>query len=264
MKRSVLILQPIHNTSADIFKRFHLGQPLSSEQFHLLDSHRQQLSSRDFDPILEYYLHAQEKKHLSFILPYEKINREAIKSLKKRLRLMLQKNSAQQAAISFTPEQFAKFKQYTMQELIFWHGNQSLTGAPSYPSCIPPIIYFQWGNQFGIVKQSVLAGEKALKANILVYFEDRQERNLENCVADYKKHLAEQIKVSGKVIQNKKEIVHSNQPSYPAAAVTLEKSHLTHPPTKEIANTDKPSSSAAEVTLEKSHLIYPPAPSFHH
>jgi hypothetical protein len=102
-----------------------------------------------------------------------------------------QKNS--QASIRLTHKQYLQFKQYNIQDLIYWHGNQFLTGAPFYPGGIPHVIYFQWGNMFGIVKPSVLAGEEALKANILIYFVDMMDRDIDRCVLDYDKQVNEDL-----------------------------------------------------------------------
>lgn len=188
MTRPTLILQPIHNSSSDILKTFAMGKPLSPEQRHYLEWHDKQLSSHEFDPILKYYIESYKKHYgqyqASFLLPHEVMNFEDVQRLKKRIALFLRENKGR-LAIPFTQQQLVQFNDYTAQELIYWHGNQFLTGAPFIPGGIPPVIFFQWGNYFGIVKYCVLPGEKGLKANILVYFEDRDDRLIDECVKNY-------------------------------------------------------------------------------
>src|SRR5579883_1087206 len=186
-----LFLQPIHSSSAGILHSFLEGKNLSTDQTHFLEWHQKQLSNAFYDPILNYYLRSQQHKqhdyHGVFLLPHEAMNLDAIQLLKKRIQASLKNYHS--AIISVTQQQFLDFREYTIQDLIFWHGNQYLTGAPFFPGGIPPVIYFQWGNTFGIVKYVILADEKDLKANVLIYFEDMQERNLDECVADYEKTL---------------------------------------------------------------------------
>ncbi|MCE3237341.1 MAG: hypothetical protein K0R24_322 [Gammaproteobacteria bacterium] len=234
--RPTLILHPLHHTTADIVKRFTLGKPLTPDQINFLDWHQAQLSNPEFDPVLKYYLKSRNDHenhfHTSFLLPHEKMNREAIALLKKRLAIMLKANSEHRVVMSLTHEQFVEFKKYTIQELIFWHGNQFLTGAPFYPSGTPPLVLFQWGNYFGIIKYVVIAGEKAVMGNLLLYFEDRQERSLEECVADYQKRMANEMKLQADLLHNK-EIIKSHDPQFiKTPELTLSKSYLiSHLPT---------------------------------
>lgn len=194
--RPNLILQPIHNSSTDILKCFANGKPLSSDQTHFLEWHQKQLSGAEFDPVLKYYLQLNKshphKYQGTFLLPHEIINFEAIKKLKERIQLFL-KQKAKNVSISLNQKQFQQFIEIGTKELIFWHGNQFLTGAPMFPGGTPPVIFFQWGNFFGIVKYLVLAGEKALKANLLIYFEDMQDRNLDQCVIEYNHRLTLEV-----------------------------------------------------------------------
>jgi len=195
--RPKLILQPIHNSSVDILQSFASGKPLTSDQMRFLEWHQRELSSAEFDPVLKYYLeyykkHHQKQYQATFLLPHEELNFEDIQRLKKRIKLFIQKN-AHRVAIGLSQKQFLKFKEYNAQELIFWHGNQALTGAPYLPGGIPPVIFFQWGNLFGIVKYLILAEEKALRSNILIYFEDMADRYLEQCVIDYQQKIKEEL-----------------------------------------------------------------------
>src|SRR5690606_35947581 len=88
-----------------------------------------------------------------------------------------------------SPSDFLSFRAMTTDELILYHGNQLLTGAPFFPGGVPQLIYFQWGNLFGVAKYVVIAEEKALKSNVLIYFEDRHERLLQDCVYQYNQKL---------------------------------------------------------------------------
>ncbi len=228
--RPTLILHPLHHTTADIVRCFTLGKPLTPDQVNFLDWHQAQLSNPEFDPILKYYLKSrsdhQNNLHASFLLPHEKMNRESIALLKKRLAIMLQANPEHRVVMSLTQEQLLKFKEYTIQDLIFWHGNQFLTGAPFYPGGTPPLILFQWGNYFGIVKYVVIAGEKAVMGNLLLYFEDRQERSLDRCVSDYQKHMATDLELQTNLLHNK-EIIKSDDPQFiKTPELTLSKSYL--------------------------------------
>lgn len=207
--RPTLILQPIHTSSASILKAFSEGKPLTNDQHEFLRWHENQLSNEWYDPILHYYLHSkrpQREYHGTFLLPHEEMNLEAIQSLKKRILASL-KNKFSHAVININQKQFLSFKQYTINELIFWHGNQFLTGSSFYPGGIPPVIYFQWGNLFGVVKYLVLSDEKALKANILIYFEDLQDRTLDECVKEYQQHVNNEIQLQNELV-NQKKLIH--------------------------------------------------------
>jgi len=225
-----LILQPLHHTTADIVKCFTLSKPLTPDQVNFLDWHQMQLSDPQFDPILKYYLKSrgdyQNNLHTSFLLPHEKMNRESIALLKKRLAVMLQENPEHRVMISLTQEQLLTFKEYTIHDLIFWHGNQFLTGAPFYPSGTPPLILFQWGNYFGIVKYVVIAGEKAVMGNLLLYFEEMQERSLDRCVLDYQKRMAEEVKLQNTLLHNKEIIKSYDQKLIKTPELTVSKSYL--------------------------------------
>ena len=205
MKQSI-ILQPIHNTSVDILTNFANGKPLSAEQYQFLESHQSKLSSALFDPIYQYYVEAEKKKrkfHGSFLMPAEEITRENIKKFKKRLQLFLQQKFSH-VTLQFTAEQLLKFKEVCAPELIYFHGNQFLTGAPFILGGIAPVILFQWGNFFGVVKYVIMADEKSMKGNTLIYFEDRQERSLDECVLDYGKKLSKEHSLQNTILAENK------------------------------------------------------------
>ncbi len=200
MSRPTLILQPVHNSSAEILRHFVEGKPLNSDQRNFLEWHQREISNTTFDPVLRYYLqhHNAQQYQGTFLLPHEALNFEGLQQFKKRLLASLRQNN--RIAVPMTQQQFMQFKAAGIHELIFWHGNQLLTGMPFYPGGIPPVIYFQWGNAFGIVKYVVLSGEKALKANLLVYFEDMEERHLEQCVKDYQLQLQKETELQNHLI----------------------------------------------------------------
>lgn len=202
--RPTLYLHPIHGSSTAILRSFFDGKPLSSDQLNFLDWHQHELSNACYDPILNYYLSSRHHKthqfHGTFLLPHEEMNLEAIQSLKQRILASLsQKHKS--VVFTLTQKQFLEFKTYTINELIFWHGNQFLTGAPFFPGGIPPVIYFQWGNLFGVVKYVVLPSEKTLKANLLVYFEDMEERDLDQCVHEYQNQMEKNINLQNEIAQ---------------------------------------------------------------
>ena len=199
----LLQLQPIHSSSADILRCFAEDKPLTAEQVEFLDWHQYMLNHPDMDPLLQYYLKSHAKlrgvRHASFLLPHEIMNLDAIELLKKRIRLFL-KEKRDRVSLQLTHQQYIDFKTFTIQEIIYWHGNQFLTGAPFYPGGLPHVIYFQWGNFFGIVKHTVLMGEKAVKGNLLLYFEDMQDRDLNQCVDEDNHHLEKTIELQNTIL----------------------------------------------------------------
>jgi len=164
------------------------GKPLSADETRFLDSHQRLLSNPQMDSAAGYYLknplHRYGEAH-SFILPHEILNKEDVAKLKKRIKLLLDEKN-KHVEIKITPAQFLEFKKANYRELILYHGNQFLSNAPFIHGGIPHIIYFQWGNLFGVAKYVVLAEERALKSNVFIYFEDMHDRLLEQCVNDYK------------------------------------------------------------------------------
>ena len=190
-----LLLQP--ENSREIFKRFAQDKPLSCDQINFLDWHQHQLSSTEFDLIYKYYIESVKRKknklNLLFLLPEEEITLESIKKLQKRIKAFLQKKPTSGLIVGLTWKQFLKFKKISAEALTFWHGNQSLTGAPRFLGGVSKVIRFQWGNFFGVVKPVVQAEAKSLVANVLLYFEDLQDRSLRQSVADYQTKVAKHI-----------------------------------------------------------------------
>lgn len=177
-----LKLTPPHDFFADMEQVFREGKPLSARQHHFIEWHPSQFSTAKFDPLVRYY--GIRKSVGSFLLPAGKVTKETIEHLKRRLRYALD-FLHHGVEIIMTPQQLHEFKLIIDSELIYYYGNQTLTGAPFIHGGLPHIIYFQWGNYFGIIKYEVEPGEKYLKANLLVYFEDLGDRLLEQCVKEY-------------------------------------------------------------------------------
>ncbi len=198
-----LVLQPLTYSTADIVKCFVLGKPLSPDQINYLDWHRGELSNVKFEPILKYYLKPPKDSdhdfYSSILLPHEIMNRETVTLLKKRIDTMIKESKSKSVDVNLSHKEFLELRRYSIQDLIFWRGNQFLTGAPFYPGSVPSVIHFQWGNYFGIIKQGFIAGEKSGTGNLLLHFEKMKERTLEQCVLDYQKHEHEQIKFRQKL-----------------------------------------------------------------
>lgn len=193
------------------------SKPLSCDQLNFLYRHEKTLSTHGLDPVLNYYLkHYKNKKSdlHSFLLPSEKINRENALQLKKRLKLLVSEKKSH-AQFELTPTQFHELKQASYPELILYHGNQFLTGAPFYTSGIPHVVFFQWGNLFGVVKYIMLPDEKTLKSNILIYVEDMEERYIDECVKEYIHHMKDELSAI-----KQQQLVMQNQPSIPQNTIS--------------------------------------------
>lgn len=179
---------PNSYTYTQLLVNFADGKPIAPDLVNFLYRHEKILSCYALDPALKYYLKPYHRKaaesHHSFLLPHEKLNPNEVTQLKRRLDIFL-KSQGSHVEFRLTPEEFTLLKQAGYPELILYHGNQFLTGAPFHPGGIPHIIFFQWGNSFGVAKYVVMAEEKSLKSNVLIYFEDMQDRYLDQCVKDY-------------------------------------------------------------------------------
>lgn len=195
MMRPTLLLQPVHTSSAEILKCFNDGRPLTCDQLNYISRFQHALSSPSFDVVYKYYIEAAKRANSNkFILPSSMLNASALRQFKQRLQLFLSKDS-QDISIELTPEQLLKFKEIAAPELIYYHGNQFLTGAPFFPGGIPPVLYFQWGNLFGVTKYLLQAGEKSAITNIFIHFELTHERTLEQCVKAYQLKLSNEIEL---------------------------------------------------------------------
>lgn len=184
-----LVLKPNSYQYKSLLAAYENGKPLTCDQLNFLARHEKTLSSLSLDPLLKYYLqHGNKKPHHSFLLTQDEITPEVMQTFKKRISLLLK--SSPNLNLTLTPEQFQQLREIAVPELILYHGNQFLTGAPFYPGVIVPILYFQWGNLFGVAKYQLLAEEKSLKSNLLIYIEDKEERLIEECIHDYQRDHA--------------------------------------------------------------------------
>lgn len=204
--KPTLVLQPIHNSSADMIKTFAQGKPLSSDQMNFLAWHEHELSSTALDPLIKYYLESEKKhrKHFgNFLLPHEELNLEDIKKLKERIRATL-KDKYSHLAIEMSEKQYLQFKKYAELELIYWTGHEFTSGARFYVGGVMPAIYFQWAEFFGVWKYAMIHEEKRLRHTAIIYFEAMRNRDLNQCVNDYKKHQHNEILFQHKlIIENK-------------------------------------------------------------
>lgn len=167
--------------------RFASGAPLSADQLNFLHNHEAYLSQHHLDPVSRYYLKPYRQKkeaENSFLLHGHTFTEAGLIHLKRRILALIQA-STHGLSLQLKPEEFLQFRAATVNELILYHGNQFLTGAPFHPGGIPYTLYFQWGNLFGVAKYQVLPDEKNIKGNVLIYFEDMQERQLDDCVHHY-------------------------------------------------------------------------------
>lgn len=144
--------------------------------YGLLDSRKYKETPK---PKQNFILHAhqqlQDKNALNVI---------AADEVYERIKLMLE-HEGQYIEFLVTPEQLEQLAP-NFNHVIKHHGNHFLTGAPFIHGGVNYIILFQWGNLFGVIKFVELDDEKALKANILIYFEDMADRTFEECVMEYK------------------------------------------------------------------------------
>lgn len=184
MVKPELKFKPNNYAIQDLRMKFADGTPLSCAQLNFLAWHEKTLSSHQMDPVFKYYLKNYRHPHHSFLLPRDKLDKTEVARLKHRLEILLS-GTTDHLELHLSPSDFLAFRALTINELILYHGNQLLTGAPFIPGGIPQFIYFQWGNLFGVAKYVMVADEKALKSNVLVYFEDRQERLLDECVHQF-------------------------------------------------------------------------------
>lgn len=196
--KPTLVNKPNDYTYHKLLVNFAGGVPLTADQLNFIYRHEKTLSSHGLDPLLKYYLKPFYQKaadHQSFLMHRENFNAESAKELKRRLSLLLKdKKKGERIQISMSPQQYMELKNAAHPSMIFHHGNHFLTGAPFQPGAIPHIIFFQWGNLFGVAKYVIMAEERALNSNILIYIEDMQDRFLNQCVEDFKKDMQLELK----------------------------------------------------------------------
>lgn len=204
--KPTLIEQPTAGYVSHILRNFESGIPLSADQLNFLSNNEKFLSSYGLDPVLKYYLKSYQKKpaSLSFIVPPQNITHLTTQQIKRSVQNLL-KTRIGHVDLQMTLAQYAQLRSVGMNELIFWHGNHFLTGAPFFPGGIPYVIYFQWGNLFGVVKFQVLPEEKVLKGNLLVYFEDMEDRSLYQCVREYEHKYKDELNLE-KQLRNQQQL----------------------------------------------------------
>ncbi len=193
--KPTLVNKPNDYALQQLMVNFAGGVPLSADQLNFLYRHEKTLSQYGLDPALKYYLKPYYKKaadHHSFLVHQDNFDAKAAKELRKRLQILLTEKG-KRIKLHMSPRQFMELKNSAVPSLIFFHGNQFLTGAPFYLGGIPHVVFFQWGNYFGIAKYVVLAEEKALNSNVLIYFENMYERNIDECVQQATKELRHEL-----------------------------------------------------------------------
>lgn len=197
--------KPSEYSYKDILISFANSKPLACDQLNFIYRHEHALSSHGLDPVLKYYLKRphpkQPDQHASqhnFLIHHDIFSAPVIHELKRRLHIFLQDQGAH-VELTMSPSQFQQFQQLTEQELVLYHGNLTLTGAPSVPGGTPRLVYFQWGNLFGVAKMLILAEEKALESNLLIHFEMMYERTIDQCVKDYELRLTDELLTEDKL-----------------------------------------------------------------
>lgn len=181
MANYTLKLEPSHDSYLGIVKCFNEGRPLTPEQINYLRRFHAKISNTSFDRIVNYYGILRDK---NVHLDRNQFTRPSLSQLKKQILTYLDEEG-EEVNIRLTRRQFFQFRALLTNELIFFHGNQLLTGAPYFPGGVPHVDFMQWGNLFGIVKYEELLGEIATDANILIAFEEMADRNIEQCINHY-------------------------------------------------------------------------------
>lgn len=129
---------------------------------------------------------------IAFTFKNEHIDAVTVKELYQQLSLKLL-HSSEGLELELTPEQFAQIRP-SISHLMYFHGNQTLTSAPYFMGGIANIVLFQWGNLFGVAKFTASPSEKAIIGNLLIYFEDLEDRTMEECVFEYQQQHGQLIK----------------------------------------------------------------------
>lgn len=196
--KPTLLLQPIHNSSAGILQSFVESKPLTSDQLNFLFLHQSQLSDAKLDPAIRYYLQKaydkQSKFRETFLLKDEILNFEAIQALKKRL-LEALKTQKDHLVVPMSLQQLNKFRKLNENTIHYYHSNILIAAHFFYPRGVPPVIYFSWGKYFGVIKYVISAYLSKIETSVLVYFENMENRNLNQCINDYSQQLKDNIEL---------------------------------------------------------------------
>lgn len=175
---SSLQFRPSSGSFAKILAAFNNGQPLSCDQLNYLRQYRCKMSQSLTDTLCRYYKIDNQQASLPPRSATTSMNKkqQRIAKFKEEVTTALRKNETYR--IAFTLKKYQQFRALLLNELIFLHGNHTLTGAPFFAGGVPHIQLFQWGNFFGIVKYEEILGETATDANILIYFEEKSDRTV--------------------------------------------------------------------------------------
>src|SRR5436190_645587 len=98
-------------------------------------------------------------------------------------------------------------KKFAELELIYWSGNEFTSGAKFYVGGVMPAIYFQWAEYFGVWKYAMIHEEKRLRNTSVIYFEAMRNRDLNQCVNDYKQHQHHEVLFQQKLILEHKPVI---------------------------------------------------------
>ncbi len=182
------------HVAKDIIKAYEGGQPLPPALFDsplYLQALYNYVSPRLENALHYYGLLGKKTKEPpqpkpSFVMHQEPSAPQPIQEFYHRLELMLEAPS-QTIEFLITPEQLELLGPHFDQLINTTHRNLFLTGAPFIPGRFPHLDIFQWRNLYGVIKYVELDQTKPLKTNILIHFENRANRTLQECLEDYQR-----------------------------------------------------------------------------
>lgn len=198
-----LTLQPSHSSYYNIIHRFNNGEPLTPAQINFLERMSADLSDGTFDKIYNYY-HLGQKTYLEI---KDKISLNRLKQLRNQVAQLLHKSD--KIRLKINPKQLFQLRALLADQLIYYHGNQFLTGAPYYQGGIPHIDFIQWGNLFGVVEYEEILGETAEKGNILIHFEKVADNTVTQLIQQYSHQYLD--------IRHKPKVVNTDKPTLQTA-----------------------------------------------
>jgi hypothetical protein len=133
----------------------------------------------------------ENSKRVVFTFTNAAIDAVTVKALYQQLQQKIaQRNKG--IELTLTPQQFAEIRP-SITHLMYLHGNQTLTGAPYFIGGVPHVFFFQWGNLLGVARYTAAPSEKVVP-DLLIYFEDLEERTLEEAMQEYQKQHPQFIK----------------------------------------------------------------------
>ncbi len=173
-------LTPSCSSFNKIITAFNNGRSLSCDQINYLRQYRAHINHPLADTLYRYFkIDDRRKISRRSNMKQRKLNPD---QLKDEIATALHRKHSH--TIAFTRKHYLQFRALLMNELIFLHGNHTLTGAPFFAGGVPHTQLFQWGNLFGIVKYEEILGETATDANILIHFEEKSDRTLAEILHD--------------------------------------------------------------------------------